>query len=75
MNQEQYLKGLKSFNESQKREAIDFSECERVLGNTQKVADFANFWETHADDFLTLGAKELFEFSSVEEYTKREKRV
>jgi len=67
-----YLKGLKTYNEAQKREAVEFSECERILGNTSKVSAFSQFWEKYNDDFLTIGAKELFDFSTVQEYSRDE---
>lgn len=69
---DKYLKGLKTFNESQKREIVEFSECERILGNTSKVSAFGQFWEKHNDDFLTIGAKELFDFSTMQEYSRDE---
>lgn len=72
MNSENYIDSLKKFNEAQKREITPFSECERVLGDTAKVSAFAQFWDKHHDEFLIIGAKELFEFSTTQEYTKHE---
>lgn len=66
------FKSLRKFFERKKARPVESTECEIVLGNSRKVEAFSQFWDQYQEDLAIIGAKELFEISSSEGYSRSE---
>lgn len=63
------IKNIRQFFKNQAKEG---GECQKVLGNTKKLGEFAKFWEHNGEDLAVLVASRLVDYSSNREYTEKE---
>lgn len=63
------IENIRKFFKNQSKEG---GECQKVLGNTKKLGEFAKFWENNGDAIGVLVASRLIEYSSSREYTEKE---
>ncbi len=63
------IESIKKFFKNQSKEG---GECQKVLGNTKKLGEFAKFWENNGDAVAVFIAAKLVEYSAENEYTEKE---
>jgi len=63
------IENIRQFFKNQSKEG---KECQKVLGNTKKLGEFAKFWENNGNDIAVVVAGKLIDFSTSREYTEKE---